>query len=104
MNTRDSNKKKLKEQELNYAVDEMEKLSSRVKNVTKSVKLGTATKRELYTAVEDLKVQGDKVKILSAETKMLGDWKRLGEDLPKPGINKFLIIISLLALVYIVKG
>ena len=97
-------KHQAKEQELNLATDEMERLSANVKEAAKSVKKGTATKKELAQAVENLSVQGGKVKILAAEAKMFGEWKTIDETLPPTDTkNKLLLIISIFALIYLVK-
>ena len=93
-----------KEQELHQAVDEMEKTASSVKEVSKSVKQGTATKSELQKLIEKLSKQGGKIKILAAEAKLFGGWTVGDENLPpKPPISKFLVLVSLIALLYIVS-
>lgn len=94
----------LKEQELNQAIDEMEKISSEVKRLTKSVKMGLIPKTELQRMIHKLKKQENKVKILSAESKIYGQWKGLNEVIPSSkGSNNLYLLISVLALLYIAK-
>ena len=88
-----------------FATDEMEKLAASVKKVSASVKKGTATKSELNEEVEKLRDQGGKVKILTAEAKMFGGWTVGDENLPPPLVSKkILILISCIALLYLVKS
>ena len=77
------NKRLLKEKELNLAVDKMEMLGASVKNLTKSVKQGTVTKAELQQEIETLQEQSRKVKLLSAESKVFGEWVTMNEAPPK---------------------
>jgi hypothetical protein len=93
-----------KEQELNRATDEMEKTVLSVKGLSKSVEQGIVTKAELQQELDKLKKQGNRVKILSAEVKMFGEWVPMGETLPNPSIkNKLLILASLIVLLYLVR-
>jgi hypothetical protein len=98
------NKRLLKEQELNQATDAMEKMVLSVKSLSKSVERGIVTKAELQQEIDKLKKQGDRVKILSAEVKMFGEWVPMGETLPSsPMKNKLLILASLIVLLYLVR-
>jgi len=95
----------LAEEKLNQAVSEMEKLAASVSEISKNVKQGDATKSELNEAIEKLKVKGGQVKLLTAEAKMFAGWTVGDENLPPPLIgNKILLLISLVALIYLVKN
>jgi len=95
----------LAEKKLTQATDEMEKLAASVTELTKNVKQGIATKSELNEAIKKLKDHGGKLKLLTAESRMLAGWTVGDENPPPPAIgNKILILISLIALIYLVRS
>ena len=100
-------RRQLKEIELNEATARMLQIAAQVKELTKEVKEGIATKKDLSNAVTSLQDQSNKVKILQAETKVLSGWEivQIGEeDLPKTKNNSLVwIIIAIVCSVYLVK-
>jgi len=73
-------KYQVKESELDAATTEMKEAIASVKALSKSVKYGTISKKELTQAVNELNQKKKKVEFLSAESKIVGwffDYKRI---------------------------
>ena len=47
---------------------------TQVKSITKDTANGTSSKKALSDAIASLEIQSDKVKILTQESKILGEW------------------------------
>lgn len=88
-----------KESQLNAATTRMEEAVAFVKSLTKSIKAGTVSKKELEEAVNDLKNKARRVELLSAESKMLGGFSATKEYLPneKKGLNSIWVLAVIAA-------
>lgn len=90
-----------KESQLDAATTKMEEAVAVVKNLSKSVKIGTVTKKELEQAVDDLKNKARKVELLSAESKMLSGFAAVKEFLPNEKKVSGIWILAVAAALYI---
>jgi len=91
-----------KDAEIDIVRLEIEDLSRIVKDLTQRVKQGKASKEPLGKAVSALESKSSKLKILTQESKVLGDWIHGTIDyVPESKQNKFLvpILVSVLLLV-----
>jgi hypothetical protein len=96
-----------KEAELLQATAKIKQTSAVVKKLSDEVNSGLATKPELVAAIKKLDKQAERVKILNAESKVLGNW--IYGDLttsppPKEQSKKltFFNVIAIAALIYLI--
>jgi len=92
-----------KNKELLLSTKKMKVTSELVKALTKDVKKGTASTSELKDAMKMLQKQANKIKLLTAESKVLGEWTFSDTTVlpPRQKINKAFCLLTILALIYL---
>ena len=85
----------------------MKKASNLVKQLSDDVQKGVASKKDLSAALEDLNQKSYRVKILTAESKILGGWTQ-GDLTTAPPPEKYqpsiIHALALIALFYLLLG
>lgn len=90
-----------KESELDIATTKMVEAVTVVKNLAKSVKSGTVSKKELEGAIKELNEIKRKVEILTAESKMLSGFSAVKEHLPNEKKLNGAWVLAVAAALYI---
>ena len=95
------NESALKDRQLIVATDHMNRLVGEVKELTGNIKRGRGSTSLLNQKITQLEGIQNRVSVLSAESKMFGQWTSIGETLPsgkEPYLWLLLLIISILYL------
>jgi hypothetical protein len=97
-------KQAAKDKQLDIAIDQMEEASQRVRQLTADLDRGIVTKSEVEKAIAEVNKKAAKVQILSAESKMLGEWmpQQFGEGPSETSFNWW-IVVAVLSALYLLK-
>lgn len=91
-----------KESQMEIARLEIQDLAKIVKKLTQKVKNGSGSKRQLTTAVNALEKKTHNLKILTQESKVMGDWVHSTIDyVPEPKSNLIWVLVAILTLIII---
>ena len=101
------NKLKAKEVQLENAISMLGEASNQVKYLSREVKKGLATPKQLQEAIDRVKRQGYELKIIHAEAKILSGYERITFSDVAPSSLKtspLYILIGIFALAYLVMS